>query len=172
MIWDGSVSDTTNFSTEDFLKVNSCGFQNNLGNYRVIRENGRVDYHILFLNSGKCTVLHSGEYSTLKSGDFVIYAPDEKQEYSFDVEGTSMWCHFTGKSVKEIFDSVDLKSGVFHVDFDNRIFHVFSKLIRRFHQPGREKISNASLLELIYTLAEASKASDSKKYTEEISSAL
>ena len=111
-----------NKNLEEFLKINSCGFQNIPKDYILIREKGRVDYHILFLNSGKGKALHSDEYHILNSGDFVIYAPEEKQEYSFEVESTSMWCHFTGTAAKEILDSVEVKSGVYHVDFDKRIF--------------------------------------------------
>lgn len=58
-----------------YLQINSCGFQNSLPGYTVIRKKGRYDYHILLIGSGVCEVLHKDERYTLTEGNLIIYAP-------------------------------------------------------------------------------------------------
>ncbi len=154
-IWDGNINDTTNFEVESFLKINSCGFQNISKGSMIIRKKGRFDYHFLLIESGECEALHNGKTYTLSSGNLVIYAPGEEQRYTFNTDCTSLWCHFGGHTVNELFSSLDIKSGVCFLKPNKRIFESFSELIQRFHQPGREKYANTSLLELIYEISDA-----------------
>ncbi len=156
-IWDGNKNDTTNFKVENFLKINSCGFQNTVKGGTIVRENGRYDYHFLLIESGECEALHNGKTYILTSGNLLIYAPEEEQRYTFNTDCTSLWCHFGGYAVNELFSTFDIKSGVYMLKPDKRIFESFSNLIQRFHQPEREKYSNVSLLELIYEISDAGK---------------
>ena len=51
----GEQQDKFNQTSSEYLHVNSCGIQRTMGApYRVIRKNGRVDYHILYLVTGEC----------------------------------------------------------------------------------------------------------------------
>jgi len=154
-IWDGNKNDTTNFKVESFLKINSCGFQTLQKGSTIVRKKGRYDYHFLLINSGECEVLHKGENCTLTSGNLVLYAPYEEQRYTFLTDCTSLWCHFGGHILEELFDSLDMKSGVYFLTPDKKIFDSFSSVIQRFNQPEREKYANASLLELIYEISDA-----------------
>ena len=46
----GEAQDRTNYKSEAYLKVNSCGSQSNGGRaFATLRSAGRVDYHILLL---------------------------------------------------------------------------------------------------------------------------
>lgn len=154
-VYDGNLLDKTNFVTDKFLKVNSCGFQNVSSDFQVIRKSGRVDYHILMVNGGECEAFFGGGAHRLTAGGIVVYAAGEEQRYLFKSGSSSLWCHFTGTAVKEILDSCGLKSGVYPLLRDERISDVFSKLIGRFRLPGFEEYANVYLLQLIYDIAAA-----------------
>lgn len=161
-VWDGNKNDTTNFVTDNYLQINSCGFQNILPEYTVIRKKGRQDYHILLINSGICEALHKGNAYTLTRGNIIVYAPDEEQKYSFKSESSTLWCHFSGNIVKKLLDSCNITSGTYFLKPNKAIFDSYSNLIQRFHQPNREKFSNVSLLELIYNISDAITLSEQK----------
>lgn len=164
-VYDGNVLDKTNYVTDKFLKVNSCGFQNVSSDFQVVRKSGRVDYHILMVNGGECEAFFGGRPHRLAAGGIVVYAAGEEQRYLFKSGSSSLWCHFTGTAVKEILDSCGLKSGVYALPRDEKISDAFSKLIGRFRLPGFEEYANVFLLELIYDIASAAAAPGRNKQT-------
>ena len=100
-VFDGNIHDTTNFASNKYLQINSCGFQNVISDNTVIRRKGRHDFHILLVNSGQCEVIHNNKSHKLEAGNLVIYAPGEIQQYTFKAGTSSLWCHFTGSIVRE-----------------------------------------------------------------------
>ena len=108
-IWNGKIKDMTDFATDEFLKVNSCGFQNITQPFTVVRENGRQDYHFLLITGGKGEAFHNGKKHPVSAGNLVIYEPNEKQQYLFEKNCTSLWCHFSGTAVEEIFKNQNIK---------------------------------------------------------------
>ncbi len=167
-VWDGSTNDTTNFIIDKYLQINSCGFQNILPDYTVIRRKGRYDYHILIINSGICEALHKDKSYTLTKGNLIVYAPGEQQKYSFQSEGSTLWCHFSGHIVEELLDSCNITSGVYFLNPNKAILESYSNVIQRFHQPGKENFANASLLELIYYIADVLANSEQKNESDGI----
>ena len=83
MIWYGNKSDISDFKSQRFLQINNCGIQSAKADVTVIRENGRSDYHILFITGGTCTATHGGNIYKLVAGDVVVYYPHEEQKYIF-----------------------------------------------------------------------------------------
>lgn len=154
-IWNGAVNDSTNFESTDFLKINSCGFQNSDAGFTVIREKGRVDYHILLIINGSCTACYNGKNHRMNAGSILIYEPNEYQKYCFDTKSTSLWCHFSGTAVKEIFEGCNLRGGVYFLNTDKNVSDKFSSLIQLFHLSGKQKFSVPALLELLYTISDA-----------------
>lgn len=154
-LWDGNAKDLSNFPSDKYLQINSCGYQNTLPGCTIVRKKGRYDYHILLISIGTCEVLHNGKMHTLNPGNLVIYAPDEEQKYKFVTDCTSLWIHFTGTIAQEVLESCNLKSGIYNIDYNKNVFDAFTNVIQRFHQAGREKYANSSLLELIYNIADA-----------------
>lgn len=165
-VWNGNLKDTTNFVTDKYLQINSCGFQSKLSDHTIIRKNGRCDYHILLINSGICEAFYQDKLYTLKPGNLIIYAPGEEQKYTFKSDGASLWCHFTGKIVNELLESCNITSGVYFLNPNKAIYDSYSNLIQRFHQPGREKFANASFIELIYNISDAVSCSNKKENSE------
>lgn len=154
-IWNGNLKDSTNFESNEFLKINSCGFQNLEPGFTVIREKGRLDFQIILITDGHCIAYHDGKEYRLSAGNILIYEPNEYQEYRFNTNSTSLWCHFSGTAVREIFESCRLCGGVYHLPPEKGISDIFSTLIQRFHLNGSEKMAVPSLLELIYAVSDA-----------------
>ena len=169
---DGNAKDTTNFTTDKYLQINSCGFQSASIPTTVIQKKGRVDYHILLIDSGECEVLHNDKLHMLKRGNLVIYAPNEEQKYSFYSGCSSIWCHFGGTLVEELFNSCNLSSGVYYLNSDRKVSDSFSSLIQRFHMSDRQTLVNASLLELIYHISNASVLSEQSRNSDTITQTL
>ena len=132
MIYNGALYDKTNYMSEKYLEINSCNVQHSYGKaLTVIRGDGRLDYHLLFVSEGECVCLYNGEEYRMKSGDFVIYPPKVKQRYSF-MDGTAvttMWLHFSGVGVEEIFSELGLGGGVFSAVSPAEVRHYFKKMI-------------------------------------------
>lgn len=154
MLYDGNKFDTTDKKSDRFLEINSCGLQNVKSGYTVVRKNGRKDYHILLILNGKCSVLHNGRTYGLDSGNFVIYAPNEEQKYTFTAEGTSLWCHFGGSAVAEILDECAIGSGIYFCAESENVSAAFTDMIRNFHLPCKTRLANADLLSLLYHISD------------------
>ena len=132
MIHDGVLHDVTNFSSDKWLVINSCNIQHNNGQaFTVVRKNGRVDYHILYVAKGSCRCLYAEESRILNRGDFVLYPPGIAQRYTLPdaVDTVTMWLHFTGTGVPEILEEVGLAGGVFHACFPDETEQLFRYMI-------------------------------------------
>ena len=105
--------------SEKYLHVNNCGIQIlDDADYRTVRPNGRVDYHMLCIMKGHCTAVVNGEVIEAYSGDAVLYRPNERQEYSFlrKDRSESLWIHFTGRGCAEYLGTLGLL-GLSHFRF-------------------------------------------------------
>ena len=158
MIYDGSVRDTTNFSSAAYLAINSCNIQQSGGRaYTVVRHAGRVDYHILYVVRGECTCLYDGKIAALGKGQLVLYPPNVKQWYSF-AEGnatTTCWVHFSGYGVKELLGKLGLGGGVWQAPYASETESAFEKMIYN-HLTGTKKGDVAAEGELLKLLSSLS----------------
>ena len=167
-IFNGNISDKTNFLSDDYLHINSCGYQHCETMYTVIRKNGRFDYHILLINSGKCEAIHNEKSYTLGAGNIIIYEPGDKQQYTFYSDTNTLWIHFSGKIIPELFSNSKLKSGIYMLEPNKSVYESYAETIQRHHQPGREKFANASLLELLYNISDSLSPNKTKSKYEDI----
>lgn len=92
---------TTQRVSDEYITVNNCGEQN-LGNrdYDTEREDGRVDFGIQFIESGRCTYEDDGIVNIAEAGSLLLHFPGVRQHYSFKQEDAShlMWVHFSGSA--------------------------------------------------------------------------
>lgn len=172
MIWNGNIHDTTNYVSNRFLQINSCGIQKITGDYTVVRDAGRVDYHVLFIVSGKCIAVHNGQTHALTAGSVLVYYPEEPHKYTFSEDCTSLWCHFSGYAAKEILASANLSGGVTVTRRSDAVFDAFSAMIQQFHLTGREKFALPHLIELLYLICDNADEPHRNEMNEEISRAL
>lgn len=147
-----SKNEKNDYASDKYINVNSCGCRHNF-DYTIIRKNGRLDYHLLYICSGKCRAQYDGIEYLLTPGDFIIYYPGQTQMYSFDNDNgcDTMWIHFSGTATAEILEGLKLHAGVFRCRFDEKIYAVFKELVQE-HQAKPYIQQSAENVLLIYLL--------------------
>ncbi len=166
-IYNGNISDTSDFTSEKYLKINSCGCATISSNLTTIREKGRRDYHIVFVCEGQCYAVYDGKEYVLKNGDFIIYPPNIYQKYALKSEGKYLWIHFAGHSVNEILSEANLSFGVHRALSAPTVARAnFESLISYYHGVQNTRLSY-SFLKLLYNLSELE--SNSSRISENIS---
>ena len=64
----------TNFPSEEYFHINSCGMQtNHKQHFTILRQEGRVDFHILYIVKGGLTAVYAGKEASLLPGNFILY---------------------------------------------------------------------------------------------------
>ncbi len=160
----------TDFLPNSFLHVNSCGFlQPTAYPYGILRENGRSDYQMLYVQSGYMEVEIEGELKKLCAGECMIYYPRVKQYYVFTPEGNSRnyWMHFTGFSLEEILLSANItKSTILPVHSCMQFERLFHQLLRVYtlKKSKHEQEENCLLLQLLTLLSKDASADSSTGY--------
>lgn len=147
--------DTTNFFSPEYLHVNSSGRQNCNGRaFSLLRENGRVDYHILYIIKGYCTLQYAGQKRTLLPGDGVLYKPGERQEYAFpaDTDTSTFWVHFSGSAIEGILKNAGFWDNCFfRLQQPQQTEMLFEELVReqQFKQFQYTLMCNSLLLRIL-----------------------
>ena len=153
-IYDGNISDITNFDTDKFLVINSCGFQNRPKDSVVIRRSGRVDYHLVLVTKGGFEVEYGGKLHRLNKGGVFIYEPGEKHYYRATSESSSFWLHFAGTAVREILCDMDMDAGVYNADVGAAAAEEFLKLVRYFGSADGRRYACGTLLSLLALISD------------------
>lgn len=160
---DPEDSRTDKTETSDYLFVCSTG-TNVIGkkarihtDYTLLRPEGRLDYHILYMVAGRCRLDYEGETSLLQQGDFALYAPGQAQKYVFycQDESTYHWVHFKGHGAPALLATLGLRGGVYRGGESERVRSLFSQLFREFHlkRTGYRPFSASLLSVLLCALA-------------------
>ena len=154
--------DTTNFTSEKYLRINSCGFQEAVKtDYKVLRPAGRVDYHLLYVLDGKVIVIYGGQKFELTAGDWVLYPPFEKQEYLFLKQdaGRTFWVHFTGCSAEEILSDTGIFPGATFQKPSSHAMECVRNMVRERQLSAyiHETAENALLMQALICLSRKSK---------------
>lgn len=118
------------------LIVESCG------HYRLttrpvmntIRPNGRKDYQLLYIASGKTHFIIDDKDEELQAGHMVLYRPGVPQYYIYHGKEHPevYWVHFTGKDVEEILEKYDIFSdqSILYTGTSPEYQQIFSQMIR------------------------------------------
>ena len=84
----------------------------------TIRPNGRSDYQLLYIASGKAHFFFDNKEQIVTSGHMILYCPNEEQNYVYyGVDDTEVyWVHFTGSDTAQILDTYDFprKENIFY----------------------------------------------------------
>lgn len=153
-IYDGNLRDITNFDTDEFLKINSCGIQSKTPGQTVVRKKGRLDYHMILIGNGTLKVRYRENFYRLSEGNLFIYEPQTPHYYEALTDVTTLWMHFTGRSLEEILSSMKISPGIYMKKLSPRVFEEYSKLIRRFHQPKSQNFVPGTLLNLFAVISD------------------
>lgn len=158
----GEQQDKFNQTSSEYLHVNSCGIQRTMGApYRVIRKNGRVDYHILYIVTGECRACYGDKIYVLSPGGFVFYEPGHKQDYQFGkgIDTTSFWVHFHGTGAPSAVADCGISPGPHLRAKNSSAEHFFQLMVKTFYPGGKifKTRLNGLLLMLLSELGEAKK---------------
>lgn len=98
------------------LFVGSCGTYHLFTRPKLPthRPNGRLDWQILYVASGKAHFYFNGIEEIVTAGNMVLYRPKEEQRYYYyGVDHTEVyWVHFTGNNVKNIIRKYGIADNV------------------------------------------------------------
>lgn len=174
LLYNGTIEDKTNFKSERYISINSCNMQHVNGNsYTVLREKGRLDYHILYVCDGRCNCFYKDSERLLEKGDFVIYPPNTKQKYTFceKTQVTTFWIHFSGTGVQELFEELGLEGGFFHALIPAEAEHYFRRIISlgNFNTPCHRICAEGYLFNLLSALSTKKREYDSTIYSDAVS---
>lgn len=161
--FDGRYWDRTNFTSSEYLHINSCGvnrldFPGHNSRMRIYRPDGRVDFHLLLVTRGELQILMPTPHRTLTEGMCMVYYPDTPQEYAFTAtenapRAESLWVHFCGTAVPEIMQKAGiLCSGPINPFVTGEIKRIFEHLLRA-HRMEDEITACGHLLRLIARLS-------------------
>lgn len=168
----------SNFASSEYLCVNCCGTQSCTTYQRTtIRENGRKDYHILYVVGGVMEVEHAGKEYQLTPGDFVLYFPGERQKYYHRANGKTQdhWLHFSGMGVSETLKRLSfVRSGVYRAEPSALIDKCFRQMIYESNvkKPCHEIAECGHLLVLLSLLSRRCFSDDNVVGMEKISPAI
>ncbi len=157
----------SNYVSDEFLHVNTAGvsrviFVKKPHEVRIWRPNGRVDFHILLVNSGCATVVFNNQKIKLYEGDGMLYFPNDEQDYRYNVskdDGTQshLFVHFSGTAAEEILVNAGLTHSQPFFKATAEIKRVFESVVRD-HVRKNDLSSLGNLLRLISLLSPKSTA--------------
>lgn len=103
--------------------------------FRTHEINGRHDFYLMYLTSGRMTALVDGNEYDVQAGDAVIFPPE--REYRYEKTSTAdiqyHWAHFSGYSAAALLSRLGFgMSGVFRIGIDETISMLFMQLVEDF----------------------------------------
>jgi AraC-like DNA-binding protein len=116
------------------LLITAAGY-NKLRTSKVIttrRPNGRGDFQIIYIASGKGRFVFGDEERIVSHGSIVVFRPGERQLYFYHLEDRTetFWIHFTGYEAMRLIDEAGLDENVFFVGDSSDYPSIFNQLIR------------------------------------------
>lgn len=89
--------------SQKYIEVSSCGCYESIPRFRIMRKNGRIDYQLIYVKSGKMKVNTEKKKYILNAGDIILYRPGVMQNYYSDGDDvTFYYIHFSGTGVQEM----------------------------------------------------------------------
>lgn len=145
---------TSEYTSNDFMHINSCDCQKLYGrNIGSIRENGRSDYHILFITEGTCFIRENGVEIPVNAGSVILYLPHERQEYYVKegIKTTSYYVHFSGTGCERVLKDFGISSRYFHVGKAPRAEELFRRMIEEYYfkRPYSDKLCASYLYSIL-----------------------
>ena len=162
------VISTERISDAASLVLNSCG-ENRVEHVRrgCVRPFGRVDYHILYIVRGVCHVVLEGKETLVSAGRFILFRPNERQEYFFEADSGSFsyYIHFTGRDAEAVLRSLSLwEITVGAAPNSRELEWLFSQMIREYSllQAEHEAVTGGLLLSILGLLSRGVALSNSQ----------
>ena len=107
----------TDKASAEYISVNNFGYAKHIDqSICVKREQGRLDYQILYIDKGYGYFLLDDGFVRVDSGNIVILHPGQKNHYEFYADSMAdyYWIHFSGYGVEGLLSTLKLR--------ENRLF--------------------------------------------------
>ncbi len=156
--------DLTNFPSDEFLHINSCGFTRDRKETRIYRPCGRVDVFICLVRNGVVSAEIDRERLLIKEGEVLVFLKNEPQDYTHipDPVVETCWIHFCGKADDEIIKKAGIsRSGRYLPSSPAETERLFRATIRH-HLAGDELSAIGYLLRLISSVSPLKEKADSE----------
>lgn len=171
-VFDGRHQDRTNFLSDEYLHINSCGVNRYLytgeeQNICIFRPGGRVDIHLLLVTHGMVQAESDDRLFVLHAGDCMVYLPHAPQRYTSCVSAQhplceSLWLHFCGTAAEEAVRSAELwASEPVHPMMPAEATRIFEAMIRA-HRAGDALTACGNILRLLAQLSPRHAPSESE----------
>ncbi len=149
---------STEATSDKFIHINSCDCQHLSGNTGTRRPNGRVDYQLLYIAKGICTVTVDDEEIIVPEGSVIIYPPGQPQIYRFEPSINSIlyYVHFTGVGCDTTLKELDLHGKmILNIGKSTHIENSFNKMIEEFRtkKPFYEQLCSGHLINILSYIA-------------------
>ncbi len=128
---DRAIEITSNRVSDEYLQLNCCGIQQNKGKLRAAcRPEGRLDYHILYIKEGRCTITRDDKDMVINEGNIILYRPHEPQFYRFSAgeNAVSYYLHFSGYGCEDILKKIGLSRPINYVGKSDALERIFLRL--------------------------------------------
>lgn len=119
----------------EFLRLNSCARQHiYLNDVHTLRENGRSDWHILYITNGCCYIDYNGVSQKIEKGNIILYKPFERQSYKFFKNDNTLSCyiHFCGRGCEEILKSAGMTEKITYVGLSGILDNLFTRMCEEY----------------------------------------
>ena len=149
---------SSEYESAEYIHVNSCDCQHLFGkDIGSLRENGRRDYHLLFITEGCCFLTENGTVTPVEAGSVIIYFPHERQQYHFSggIKSTSYYVHFSGIGCRDMLRNLDLTQRYFYVGESSLAESLFKRMIEEYfaRKTYSEQLCNGYLCTLLAIFA-------------------
>jgi len=146
-----------NFQSEEYLDLNIAGVTYIDWKTWTLRENGRLDYQVIYIYEGRIYAEVDGVEQMIPEGNVILYRPHEKQKYSFSAGYPTLhcWIHFTGTACDEILAQAGFAdTHILHIGKNKQLVDIIRKLQTEFslQKEGHRLLCRGYLLEFFALL--------------------
>ena len=130
-IFNRILTSSADKTSDKYITVNSFGYYKNTEKkIDTVREHGRSDYQIIYIDKGNAIFEINNEKISVSSGNIILYQPDEKQKYSLEPNSDYYWIHFAGTGVTELLRELKLTKNIFKTGDFFGFKEIFGKMIK------------------------------------------
>ena len=130
------------------LIVTCCGYYriHTMPTFITERPEGRRDYQLLYIASGKAHFFFHGKEHIITEGNMVLYHPEEPQKYFYHASDKTevYWIHFTGSEVEYLLTYYNIPDteNVFYTGTSPDYQQLFRQIIRELQlcRPNYEEL--------------------------------
>ncbi len=155
--------DKTNFSSDEFLHINSCGFTRDRAQLRIYRPSGRVDIFISLVQKSPMLARIKGENVIIKEGEVLVFLKDEPQDYTHipDPVSETCWVHFCGTAADELIKKAGITASGRYLPVSPSETERLFRLVVRYHLAGDDLSAVSYLMRLVSSISPTTEKTDS-----------